>query len=126
MKRLLITAVLCLSLGAEFKTYRDGADVGDTLAVDTAPNLHIYKQDFSSVTMPYQEGTFVEYDPNTITVEDVFVRQLAKSGRICEVLGHQWASYMYTLLDYRPHVVADERCGLCKITRVLTQEWSVE
>ena len=62
-------------------------------------------------------------DANEVKVEDSFVRHLAESGRICEVLGHQWEDYVYTYALHRPNVVGDQRCGLCGKTRELIQKW---
>ncbi len=97
------------------------------LDIDTTVADTIMDYDVSRREITYMGGfTLAEYDPNTLTFKDVFVRQIAESGRICEVMGHQWNPYAYTYLNYRPSVVADHRCGLCEATRVLTQEWSME
>ena len=85
----------------------------------TDPNVELLIRPSSGY---YFEG----YNPHLMEVSDDFIRELCQSGRVCEVMGHQWQDYTYMNLDYRPDVVADQRCGLCGKTRVQTVQWKEE
>jgi len=62
--------------------------------------------------------TLMSYDPNNIEVADDAIRQLAESGRICEVLGHQWQYHYIEGPD------DGQKCDLCGKTRI--RKWGEE
>ena len=57
-------------------------------------------------------------DPNEVKVEDDFIRHLAESGRVCEVMGHQWQYYYIEGPD------DGQKCALCGKTRI--KKWGEE
>jgi len=109
----LVIIGLLAAIGSTYDFSREGdvASVGYVLIeITTDPNVHAYDDDghLTVVLEPTGRGG---YD-----ITDASIRRLAKSGRICEVLGHSWET------DWRasaPNVeVADtQTCRFCGATR---------
>ena len=71
------------------------------------------------------------YDPNKWQISDGFIRALCQSGRVCEVMGHQWSELDWQYKPTTEIVISAEReryqeCFLCGKTRVRTVQWKEE
>jgi len=103
--------------------------VGQEYRFGSDPNTHTYMggKCWSSMLIHWSEDSGDPYMlppnislPNIITDDDI--RELAKSGRICAVLGHCWEidKHWVPNLD---GVIGHRKCRLCDEDEYKTEEW---
>lgn len=63
-------------------------------------------------------------ETNEIPSEE-YIRSIAESGRICEVLGHKWDNDWLRISQpfYAPNDTAYRRCGICQKSQTKREVW---
>ena len=73
------------------------------------------------------------YEPNLWEIPDSFIRSLCESGRVCEVMGHQWEMYegdvgciIHDGWYFNTESPTQEKCRLCGAIRTKKETWEIE
>lgn len=79
-----------------------------------------------SIVLNFASNGWVASCTSSVTnvVSDGKIRELAKEGRVCSVLGHVWEITPVVTLLYSPKLVGQRRCGVCgKVQKQYAGDW---
>ena len=128
MKEILISVCILFLASCELEEFNEpNDDLMDYVIHDTESptiNEQFVQRHCFARTIEKDNRTLIEWDPNWVCtyIDPNLVRELVESGKICEVVGHQWSM---SSLYYEDSGLQTRSCMFCgkKQTRTRQPEW---